>query len=544
MKRYTKLFLFYMTLVSSHIYAQVEPINFTVLHTNDHHGHFWTNAEGEYGMAARQTLFKRIRKEVTDAGGFVLTLSGGDINSGTMESDMWLAKPDIYGMNMLGYDAMVLGNHEFDRTLELTLQQASWANFPFLSANIYSKATGERIFQPYHIFERAGLRVAVVGLTTEESQSIASPHVRQLAEFRHPIADAQKVVNALRSQDRADVVIGLTHMGFFHNGMTDEIDSQLQVGDIRLAQALPTGAFDAIIGGHSHSKVCMLAQQHHASIQETSNCLPEKVNGTWIMQANEWGKYVGRADFQFANGKLTLMRYQLIDVNLKQAKTPRITPDPDVKAFLMPYYEAANAATGDVVALIAQDLQGERSLIRHQQAALGALIADAVSHELDLDFSIINSGSIRDSLASGRVTRKDILRVLPFNNKLVKIETQGSVLLHYLEHVAKIRAGVGAFPQFYGITFLHQFPLSSDQVFIQGEPLDLNRTYRFGMTDFMAYGGDAYPSVIQDEAYKVEVKELYQRDALENFFRAHPDLALQPYFEYANQSLISRLAYQ
>ena len=534
MKYYNKLLFLYLTLISSQAFAQSAPIHFTVLHTNDHHGHYWTNAAGEFGMAARQTLFKRIRKEVNEAGGFVLTLSGGDINTGTIESDMWYAEPDFYAMNLLGYDAMALGNHEFDHTLDLTLQQANWANFPFLSANTYSKITGERIFQPYEIFERMGLKVGIVGLTTQASQYITTPLATQWVDFRNPIDDADAVVTELRSQNKADVVIGLTHMGHYPN-FQPNIYNQSAVDDIRLAQLLPTGALDLIVGGHSQTKICMPAQAHHSSMQEQSNCLPDKVNGTWIVQAQDWGKYVGRADFVYESGQLTLKRYQLIDVNLQGSKTARIEPDPEVKAFLTPYYEASKVFSQHIVAHLQRDLNGERTYMRRQQTALGAMVSDAVIQVLDVDFSVMNSGSIRNSLSAGAISRRDILEVLPFKDKLVIVETHGSDLLLYLKKITKILPGTGAFPQFYGITLPRSQPLRMDNVLLNGEPLVADRSYRFGITHFMAYGAGFYAVKDEPETFKLEMSNLYQSEILEQFLSDQAAIKLSAYFEYAQQ---------
>ena len=109
---------------------------FTILHTNDNHGRFWHNKHGEYGMPARYTAISKIREEVIAAGGSVLLLSGGDINTGVPESDLQSAEPDFVGMKKMAYDAMALGNHEFDNSLDVLAKQQVWAGFPFLSANI------------------------------------------------------------------------------------------------------------------------------------------------------------------------------------------------------------------------------------------------------------------------------------------------------------------------------------------------------------------------------------------------------------------------
>ena len=117
--------------------AKDKVTHLTVLHTNDHHGRFWKNSDGEYGLAAQKTAIDKIRAEVKAAGGQLLLLSGGDVNTGVPESDLQDAEPDFKGMSKIGYDAMALGNHEFDNPLGVLAKQQKWANFPLLSANIY-----------------------------------------------------------------------------------------------------------------------------------------------------------------------------------------------------------------------------------------------------------------------------------------------------------------------------------------------------------------------------------------------------------------------
>ncbi|GAB7193732.1 hypothetical protein OS31_10420 [Dickeya oryzae] len=164
----------------------------TILHTNDHHGHFWHNDYGEYGLAAQKTLVDQIRQDVTAKGGSVLLLSGGDINTGVPESDLQDAEPDFRGMNLVGYDAMAVGNHEFDNPLTVLRQQEKWAHFPLLSANIYQKSTSKRLFKPYALFDRQGVKIAVIGLTTDDTAKIGNPEYFHDIEFRKPVDEAKK----------------------------------------------------------------------------------------------------------------------------------------------------------------------------------------------------------------------------------------------------------------------------------------------------------------------------------------------------------------
>lgn len=229
----------------------------TILHTNDHHGHFWQNDHGEYGLGAQKTLVDGIRQEVAAQGGSLLLLSGGDINTGVPESDLQDAEPDFRGMNLVGYDAMAIGNHEFDNPLSVLRQQEKWATFPLLSANIYQKSTGQRLFKPYALFDKQGIKIAVIGLTTDDTAKMGNPEYFTDIEFRVPAPEAKRVVEQLRKDEKPDVIIAATHMGHYDNG---EHGSNAP-GDVEMARSLPAGYLDMIVGGHSQDPVCMARRQ-------------------------------------------------------------------------------------------------------------------------------------------------------------------------------------------------------------------------------------------------------------------------------------------
>src|SRR5574343_658701 len=310
----------------------------TILHTNDHHGRFWRTSDGEYGMAARKNVIEQIRADVRKNGGYSLLLDGGDVNTGVPESDMQDAEPDFKGMNLLGYDAMAVGNHEFDKSPEVLAKQRQWINFPMLSANIYKD--GKRLFEPYRIFKLGDVRVAVMGLTTDDTKKLTNPENTKGIECRKPAREAAKLVPQLRKQ--ADVVIAATHKGHYENG-----DHGVNApGDVEMARAVK--GLDLIVGGHSQNPVCMLAEnRRNEAYVPGQPCAPDRQNGAWIVQAHEWGKYVGRADFVIEAGRVELVKYQLLPVNLKAigadgrkqanlAAEP-VPEDAAVRAFLQPF---------------------------------------------------------------------------------------------------------------------------------------------------------------------------------------------------------------
>ena len=480
----------------------------TVLHTNDHHGRFWQNRYGEYGMAARKTLIDQIRQEVQGAGGSVLLLSGGDINTGVPESDLQDAEPDFKGMSLIGYDAMALGNHEFDNPLSVLAKQKDWANFPMLSANIYDKKTGERLFKPYEIFIKQGVKIAVIGLTTEDTAKIGNPEYISGLDFRDPKVEAAMVIAELEKKEKPDLIFAVTHMGHYQ----DASYGVNAPGDVTLARSLPEGALDMIIGGHSQEPVCMEnLNVANANFKPGDDCVPDKQNGTYIVQAHEWGKYVGRADYKFKNGELALVSYRLIPVNLVKkikvdGKSKRvliqseIPQDQKLLAFLTPYQEKGQAELSNKVAEINGKLEGDRNVVRFNQTNLGRLIAKAQKERAKADFGVMNSGGVRDSIAAGDVTYKDVLKVQPFANQIAYVDMKGAEVIDYLNVVATKPIDTGAYAQFYGISMkLGQHGVS--QVNIAGKALDLTKTYRFSIPSFNAAGGDGYPNVTGHAGY-------------------------------------------
>jgi 5'-nucleotidase/UDP-sugar diphosphatase len=477
------------------------PLKLTVLHTNDHHGRFWPNSDGEYGLAARKTLIDKVRAEVKAAGGHVLLLDGGDINTGVPESDLQDAEPDFKGMNLLGYDAAAIGNHEFDKPLIVLDKQAKWSTFPLLSANVYNKTTGQRMFEPYRIFERGGRRIAVMGLTTDDTSKMVMAANIVNVEFRKPAEEAARLVPELRT--KADMVIAATHMGHYTDGKSGVNAS----GDVEMARAVK--GIDLIVGGHSQNPVCMKAEnQRDDAYRPGQPCAPDRQNGAWIVQAHEWGKYVGRADFVVDAGKVELVKYELLPVNLKQRVTGQppklygeaIAEDAAVRDFLKPFQDNGAARVLVPVGETVGVFDGDRARVRAQPTNLGVLIARAMMARTGADLALMNAGGVRDSLPEGRITYRDVLKVMPFANQVSLVRLNGAELLKYLEAVAKMTPGSGAFPQTTGVQMVIEGGVLKEAK-VGGQPIDPRREYRLALPNFTAAGGDGYPKLSTHPGY-------------------------------------------
>ncbi|MCS0196854.1 bifunctional UDP-sugar hydrolase/5'-nucleotidase UshA [Vibrio alginolyticus] len=500
---------------------------FTVLHTNDNHGRFWHNSDGEYGMAARHTLIESIRAEVEAKGGETILLSGGDINTGVPESDMQDAVPDFVGMNLLGYDAMAVGNHEFDNSLDILDMQAELADFPMLAANIYKKDTNERYFDPYKVFTINGLKIAVIGLTTQDTAKLVNPDNVSNIHFEDPQVEIKKVLKEIEENEKVDLVFATTHMGHYEDGK----NGSEAPGDVKLARSLEEGQLNAIIGGHSQNPVCMEpGTNEYADFKPGDDCAPDQQKGTWIMQAHEWGKYVGRADFEYYDGKLHLANYALIPVNLLDENDEvigeRIQQDATVKALLLPYQQQGQELLDEKISNTTGKLEGDRNVVRSQQTNLGHLLGEAYRtyKTVNADFGVMNSGGVRDSIQDGDITYRDVLKVQPFGNFVTKATMTGKEVKEYLDVVATKSAGSGAYAQLDNITLDVNCDANSVTITdINNKGFDLDATYTFSVISFSAAGGDNYPII------DVQSTQLTDAYVLREFFVNNPQISADNY---------------
>ncbi|NRF69783.1 bifunctional UDP-sugar hydrolase/5'-nucleotidase [Aquincola sp. S2] len=466
------------------------PVRLTVLHTNDHHGRFWRSADGEHGLAARKTIVDGVRAELAAHGGAVLLLDAGDVNTGTPESDLLDAEPDFRGMSALGVDAMAVGNHEFDKTQAvLERQRREWSSFPWLAANV--SRSGQPAFEPYRIFQRGPLRIAVLGLTTEDSARMDLGARHPGLQFERPAASAQRWLPRLKSE--ADVIIVLSHLGHYPDGR----HGSSAPGDVELAREV--SGIHLIVGGHSHSAVCMRDDGARAEPHRPGEaCRPDRQNGAWIVQSGDRGRFIGRADFEWRDGRLELLNYALLPVNLRGA--PPVAEDPQMLALLTPFADSGRTTLSVPIGRVTGHFDGERASVRHRPTNLGRLITQLMQQAAEADVALVSSGGIRDSLREGEVRLRDLLQVLPFGNRLVIVTLDGRELADYLLAAARKTPGSGAYPQFSGARFRFD-GAALHELHIGGAPIEPARRYRLALSSFVAAGGDGYPDLRRHPGY-------------------------------------------
>jgi len=286
-------------------------------------------------------------------------------------------------------------------------------------------------------------------------------------------------------------------------------------GDVEMAREVK--GIDLIVGGHSQNTVCMLEQLGAASRRNDAYvpgaaCAPDRQNGTWIVQAHEWGKYVGRADFVYKDGEFKLVKYALLPVNLKQTVkgsdgkdtkatyTAEINEDASMLAFLQPFQEKGRAALDVVVGESDGVLDGKRETVRSKPSSMGVFIASVMMQKAQADLAIMNSGGVRDSMPAGKITYKDILKVQPWGNMLAVVSLTGAELSSYLQIAAKMTPGSGAFAQFAGVRLIIVGGMLQSAT-IKGAAIDPTKTYRMAINSFHANGGDGYPKLADHPGY-------------------------------------------
>lgn len=466
-------------------YAQ-EPYRLTVLHTNDTHSHHEPQRNGDGGVARQAAVLKQIRAE----GGNVVLLDGGDRFTGTLFHKYYQGQENVKLMNALGYDAMSLGNHEFDNGLDVLSQFADLAEFAILAANVEA---GDDLSQlsniaPSVVVEVGGEKIGLIGLVTAET-----PEITINFEGKNKITwrdDYAAVVNAEAEKmvaEGVNKIILVTHIGL---GVDSAVAAELKNVDV-------------IVGGHSHT---LLSDEYKEAGEHNYPVTVEDADGqpVYIVQAGDRTRYLGRLDLEFdAEGTVTRARGDVILLSRY------ITPDPDMQAMVDELAKPINALKETPVAGIDEQVVNSSVLLsnqdcRHQECAIGNLIGDALRAETGAQIAIMNGGGIRAGIDEGPITIGEVLTVLPFGNTVATLKLSGADLQAALENgVSRIGAGsgTGRFPQVSGLRY--SFDASQEPgsritaVEVQQEDgsyaaLDPTTEYSIVTNNFMRTGGDGY----------------------------------------------------
>lgn len=469
-----------------------------ILHTNDVHG-----AIGGYAKVAA------LKKAFQDVGAYTLLLDAGDYIQGDPTVSVSQGKTAIELMNLAGYDAATIGNHEFDYGYANLKEVTKDAKFPVVSANVLYNGKAENA---HTVFTApGGEKIGVFGLTTPESGTKAHPAKIQGVTFpagKDMFAIAEAEVKALKDEG-CDYIVCLSHLG-----IDDESKGNRSIDLLEAVKGI-----DVLIDGHSHSTIDKVAE----AAGETVETLPEQggaVTGeTSTIAVGAGETLVTSTGTKLENvGAITLSKDGCATRNipLEAVTLDGVKEIADRAAAIQKQIDDDYGATFAKTEVL---LNGEKAPgNRTEETNLGDLITDSLVWGAEkngetVDAAVTNGGGIRAAIAAGDITKKDVNTVLPFGNTLSIVKVTGSELLEALEASTYCTPeAVGGFPQVSGIEFTvdtakefaegdlypgstYHKPASINRVSITsvgGKDFDAKATYAIATNDFMAAGGDTY----------------------------------------------------
>src|SRR6266508_2947119 len=498
--------------------AGPEAYKLGVMHLNEHHALVAPVLRGmpvtlvRGGVSRGKTLIGAIRKE----GGNQILIDAGNVFQGTLWFTQYLGQADRECYNALGYEAVAIGNHEFDKGQQPLAEFLKRTTFPVLSANIVAESSSpiSGLFKSWIIKEIGGQRIGIFGLTTEETAVLSSPGPS--VSFANYIEAAKRSVAELKAQG-VNKIIALTHIG-----ITFDRELARQVAGIQV-----------IIGGHSHTPM-----GPQVSPPDPSRPYPEVIaspSGKPVIVATdwEWGRWLGDLTIGFdANGDITtVVAAQPTEV------APSIDPDPGFENRIKVLVQPLAALRSQQVGEAAVALNGVRADVRSKETNLGNLIADAMlekTRAAGAQLALMNGGSIRTSIDAGPITLGELIEVQPFGNTITLVSLTGDQLKAALENgVSQIETVAGRFPQVAGIrySFDASKPAGSRITGVQiadaqgYSPIKPDATYRVVTNNFLLTGGDGY-SVLQAGTNKLDTG-LIDVDVTAEYIRAHSPIGAE-----------------
>lgn len=425
-----------------------------IVHTNDIHGR--VESSNGIGMAKLKTKINELKKS-----GKVIVLDAGDTIHGQTIVQLSKGQTMIDIMNTVGYDAMTIGNHDFNYGQERLLELRKKADFKMLSANVYKG--NKRVFKPYTIKNIKCNRVGIFGLSTPETLYKTNPNNVKGLTFKDPVEEAKIVVEKLKKEG-CSIIIALTHLGF---------DKSSEDSSYNLAKTVK--GIDLIVDGHSHD-----------TLQNG-----EKVNNTLIVQTGEYLKNIGVVEVDL-NDKNNIKASLLSTKDMEN-----VEEDKAVKEVINKEKKENDVILSENIGATTITLDGKRENVRKEETNLGNLITDAMIEETSADVAITNGGGIRDSIDIGDITKGEIITVLPFGNYVIVKEVTGKTLKDSIEHgISDYPNLAGKFPHVSGMKVLFDEKQENGNkvisIKINDKDIELDKTYRLATNDFMIAGGDGY----------------------------------------------------
>ncbi|MDE0113430.1 MAG: bifunctional metallophosphatase/5'-nucleotidase [Albidovulum sp.] len=442
-----------------------------------------SEAEGKCfgGVARVATKIDELRNSLSAAGENYIVLDAGDQFQGSLMYTTYKGAAEAEFMEKIGFDAMAVGNHEFDDGPQALAEFVDMVSFPVVSGNLdldRSELLRGRI-ENHVVLEVGGEKIGIVSALATDTSETSSPGPN--VGFDDEIASLTEDVAALEEAG-VNKIIALTHVG-------------LPV-DIEIASAVQ--GIDAVVGGHSHTYLSSSdpdADGEYPTWVESAggNRIP-------VVQAFAYSKYVGHLILEFdAEGALLRAEGDTLVLDAS------VEPNADIVARVAELAGPIEELKSLVVASAASKVEGDRSVCRVEECAMGNLVADAMLAsvmEQGGEIAIQNGGGLRASFSEGEITMGDVLAVLPFQNTLATFDATGQTIVDALENgVSQVEGVKGRFPQVSGLKYTWDPSVAPNEGRIQevlvlsnGEwaPINSNAVYRVVSNNYVRQGGDGY----------------------------------------------------
>jgi 5'-nucleotidase/UDP-sugar diphosphatase len=468
----------------------------TILHTNDFHSRLEPISKYDSGCSAEDNdagkCFGGTARLITAVAAArasrenTLLVDGGDQFQGSLFYTYYKGKAAAEMMTALGYEAMTVGNHEFDDGPEVLAGFMAAVGFPVLMSNadVSMEPSLAGKLMPSTVIEKGGEKIGLIGLTPHDTDELSSPGPN--VTFEDPSAAVAREVALLTAQGVNKIVV-LSHSGY---GV-----------DIKVAETV--AGVDVIVGGHTNTFLSNTAER-------ADGPYPTMVVGpddspTAIVSAYAFGKYLGQLDVVFDDaGKL------ITAVGEPIVMDGAVAEDPKIKGRIEQMAEPLEEIRSKIVSATAAPINGGRDSCRAEACEMGVLVADAMLARVKaqgIDMAITNGGGLRASIDAGEVTMGEVLTVLPFQNTLATFQLPGAGVIAALENgVSQIAEGGGRFPQVSGLKF--SFDPNAEpgkrivDVMVGGDgawaPIDPTAIYGVVSNNYMRSGGDGYKVFASD----------------------------------------------
>jgi 5'-nucleotidase / UDP-sugar diphosphatase len=466
----------------------------TILHTNDMHTQYipmtanWMDRDPKPligGMVALDFHIQRLRQTYSP----VLLLDAGDYMTGTP-----LSKIEVQGaqgggfvkmMNLMDYDAVTLGNHEFDEGTDNLQALIDLFEADVLSANV--NLNGQPLAPlAGKIYKRGDLSIGVVGVLLSDLADVVNAKNLQGVEVLNPADQVQEWVN--KADAKTDLIVVLTHQG-----VEDDRELAQQLTDV-----------DVIIGGHSHTRLTRA----------------ETVNGILLVQAGSKTSNLGRLTLSVAGDSITSYDYELIDTWVADV----VKPNMELQLMVDRYEDMIAADYGRVIGMLLTDWQRNS----RGESNLGNFVTDVMRATTGTDFALINSGGLRKNLAAGPIRKLDIAEILPFSNTLVTFACTGEQLLDLIHHnAAAALDGEHGVLQVSGLHY--SFRQGNDgeteivSARVNGEPVDAEAIYTGTTVDFVMGRAERYLGFVPQDRV-VDTGLLIANEVID-YIEAHGEIA-------------------